>query len=82
MKANEINKLLQGIYEKEGTTKEEKKALLEACGCVWRAKMNRVVDVGSFMEMLYNYMGFDYDVEMEQTEKETTFTVKTFKSSK
>lgn len=31
------------------------------------------------MELLYDYMGFDYDVEVVELNSETVFTVKTFK---
>lgn len=78
MKAKEINQLLENIYNKETTTFEEKKALLEASGCVWNSRMNKVVDVGSFMNMLYEHMGYQYDVDIENTETETIFRVKTF----
>lgn len=79
MKAEEINQMLKNIYDKDTTTKEEKKALLEACGCVWSSRMNKVVDIGSFMNMLYEYMGFQYDVDVNTTENETVFIVKTFR---
>lgn len=79
MKATQINKILEGIYKKDTTTLEEKKALLEACGCVWASRMNKVVDIGSFMNMLYEYMGVEYNVEVETNETETTLCVKTFK---
>ncbi len=79
MKAEEINQMLKNIYDKDTTTKEEKKALLEACGCVWSSRMNKVVDIGSFMNMLYEYMGFQYDVDVNTTETETVFIVKTFR---
>ncbi|SHK38678.1 hypothetical protein SAMN02745248_02426 [Hathewaya proteolytica DSM 3090] len=79
MKAKEINQLLKVIYDKDTTTVEEKKALLEACGCVWAHRKKKVVNVGSFMEMLYEHMGFQYDVEVKTTETETEFYVKTFK---
>lgn len=78
MKAEEINQVLKGIYDKDTTTKEEKKALLEACGCVWSSRMNKVVDIGSFMYMLYEKMGYEYDVDVQATETETVFCVKTF----
>lgn len=78
MKSVEINGILKKIYDKDSTTKAEKKALLEACGCVWQARMNKVVDVGSFMNMLYQHMGYQYDVEMQTTETETVFHIKTF----
>jgi hypothetical protein len=79
LKAEEINQILKGIYDKDTTTKEEKKALLEACGCVWGSRMNKVVDISSFMNMLYEYMGYDYDVDVKTTETETVICVKTFK---
>lgn len=79
MKAEEINKILKNIYDKDTTTAEERKALLEACGCVWASRMNKVVDTGSFMNMLYENMAYDYDVEVKTTETETEFCVKTFK---
>ena len=78
MKAEEINQVLKGIYDKDTTTKEEKKALLEACGCVWSSRMNKVVDIGSFMDMLYRNMGYEYDVDVKELEAETVFCVKTF----
>lgn len=78
VKAEEINQLLKNIYDKETTTEEEKKALLEACGCVWASRMNKVIDIGSFMNMLYEHMGYRYDVDVETTETETVFCVKTF----
>lgn len=78
MKADEINKILKQIYDKGDTTKEEKKALLEACGCVWESRMNQVIDIGSFMNMLYANMGYEYDVDVEEDEFETIFKVKTF----
>ncbi len=80
MKAEEINKILKDIYDKDTTTSEEKKALLEACGCVWASRMNKVVDTGSFINMLYEHMGFQYDVDVKTTETETEFCVKTFKN--
>ena len=79
MKAEKINQLLKGLYDKGTTTQEERDALLEACGCVWQARMNKVVDIGSFMNMLYVYMGCQYDVEVKTNETETVFCVKTFK---
>ena len=79
MKAEEINRLLKGIYDKDTTTVEEKKALLEACGCVWASRMNKVVDIGSFMNMLYENMGFQYDVDVKTHKNETMICVKTFK---
>ncbi|MBY6881597.1 hypothetical protein EXN65_14405 [Clostridium botulinum] len=79
MKAQEINQILKGIYDKDTTTMEEKKALLEACGCVWASKMNKVEDIDSFMNMLYENMGVQYDVDVKTTETETMFCVKTFK---
>lgn len=78
MKAAEINQLLEKIYHKDTTNIEEKKALLEACGCVWASRMNKVVDTGSFMNMLYDNMGFQYDVNVKKTDTETIFEVKTF----
>jgi len=79
MKANEINQLLNDLYNKGTTTDKEKAALLEACGCVWAARMNRVIDAGSFMNMLYEHMGCQYDVDVRTTETETVFCVKTFR---
>ena len=81
MKAEEINLHLKNIYDKNTTTKEEKTALLEACGCVWASRMNKVVDIGSFMNMLYEYMGCQYDVDVKNTETETILCVKTFMQS-
>lgn len=78
MKAKEINQILKNIYDKDTTTKEEKNALLEACGCVWDSRMNKVVDIGTFMNMLYRHMGYQYDVDVKTTETETVFCVKTF----
>ena len=78
MQAEKINQILEDIYNKGTTTTEEKKALLEACGCVWASRMNKVVDTGSFMNMLYEYMGCQYDVEVKTTKTETVFNVKTF----
>jgi hypothetical protein len=77
LKAEEINQMLKDIYDKDSTTENEKKALLEACGCVWASRMNKVVDIGSFMNMLYEFMGCQYDVEVKTTENETEFCVKT-----
>ena len=51
---------------------------MEACGCVWASRMNKVIDIGSFMNMLYEHMGYRYDVDVETTETETVFCVKTF----
>lgn len=82
MKAEQINHALKVLYDKSATTDEEKRALLEACGCVWQARMDKVVGVGSFMKMLYAYMGADYDIEVKTTETETVFCVKTFKKEK
>ena len=82
MDVKEINQILKSIYDKETTTKEEKKAILEAGGCVWRARMNKVVNEASFMNMLYEYMAYKYDVEVETTETETVFYVKTFMKDK
>lgn len=78
MKAEEINQLLKGIYDKDTTTPKEKKALLEACGCVCNSRMNKVIDIGSFMNMLYENMGYQYDVDVKTTKTETVFYVKTF----
>jgi len=78
MNADKINEVLEGLYNKDTTTSEEKNALLEACGCVWKARMNKIVDVGSFMSLLYEYMGFQYDVEVKETDEQTIFQVKTF----
>ncbi|HCL4480324.1 TPA: hypothetical protein N2D99_002412 [Clostridium botulinum] len=78
MKAGEINQTLKDIYDKDTTTEEEKKALLEACGCVWASRMNKVEDIGSFMNMLYEHMGSQYDVDVKSTETEMIFCVKTF----
>lgn len=80
LNAEQINKILKEIYDKETTTSEEKKALLEACGCVWASRMNKVVDIGSFMNMLYEHMGVQYDVDVKTTDTETVLCVKTFKS--
>lgn len=79
LKAEQINKILKDIYDKETTTPGEKNALLEACGCVWKSRMNKVVDIGSFMNMLYEHMGYDYDVDVKESDTETEFCVKTFK---
>ncbi|MCK9470714.1 MAG: hypothetical protein M0Q88_03045 [Bacilli bacterium] len=78
-RANEINMVLKQIYDKDTTDKWEKKILLEAAGCVWKARRDKVTNVASFMELLYDYMGFDYDVDVEELGTETVFTVKTFK---
>jgi enamine deaminase RidA (YjgF/YER057c/UK114 family) len=78
LKAEQINAILKDIYDKATTTKEEKDALLEACGCVWKARMNKVVDIGSFMNMLHEHMGFQYDVDVKTTKTETVFSVKAF----
>ena len=78
MKAEKINQILKDIHDRNTTTKEEKKALLEASGCVWESRMNKVVDIGSFMNMLYTHMGFEYDVKTNENETETEFIVKTF----
>lgn len=78
MRSEEINQKLKDLYDKDTTTKEEKMALLEACGCVWASRMNRVVDIGSFMNMLYKHMGVQYDVDVKTTETETVFCIKTF----
>lgn len=80
MTADKINEILKAILEKESTTVEEEKALMEACNCVWIAKANKVTDVDSFMQMLLDNMIFDYDVEVKKTENETEFLIKTFKS--
>lgn len=42
-------------------------------------KMNKVEDIDSFMNMLYENMGVQYDVDVKTTETETMFCVKTFK---
>lgn len=77
--AKGINEVLKQIHDKKTTDKWEKKALLEAAGCVWKARRDNVTNVASFMELLYDYMGFDYDVDVVETDKETIFTVKTFR---
>lgn len=82
MNAEKITQLLKELYNKDTTTQEEKSALLEACGCVWAARMNKVVDVSSFMNMLYEHMGFQYDVEVTETDEGTMFRVKTFMKQK
>ena len=79
MKAKEINQILKNIHDKDTTTKEEKKALLNACECVWDSRMDKVVDIDSFMHMLYEHMGVQYDIDVNTTETETIFIVKTFK---
>lgn len=78
MKAEEINNILYNIYSRPNNTQEEKKALLEACGHVWQSTMNKAVDIASFMNMLYHYMGYQYDVDVKTTDTETIFCVKTF----
>lgn len=78
MKAEEINVKLKEIYDKDTTTQEERNALLEACGCVWASRMNKVVDIASFMYMLDQHMGFDYNVDVKTNEEDTVFSVKTF----
>lgn len=79
MTAENINSILNNLFNKETTSLEEKKALMEACQCVWTTKSNKVVDNESFMKMLLENMAFEYDVEINTTDKETEFLVKTFK---
>ena len=78
-KAKTINATLKQLYDKESTNKYEKRALLDASSCVWRARRDKVVNIDSFMELLYDYMGFDYDVDVKETDTGTIFIVKTFK---
>jgi hypothetical protein len=78
LQAEKINQLLKALYDKDTTTKDERNALLEACGCVWESRANKVADTGSFMNMLYEHMRYRYDVDVKTTETETVFYVKTF----
>lgn len=79
MNGERVNEILRGICEKESITKEEKKALMIACTCVWKT-IDKVEDEKTFYQMLENNMIMDYDVETKVTEKETEFLIKTFKS--
>ena len=80
MKPEKANEIIKDIFEKETTTEEERKALLYACDCIWKANSGKVIDEGSFMKMLYNNMIYDYDVEINKTDNETHFLIKTFKN--
>lgn len=79
MNAKKINKILTSIFEKETTTAEERNALLTACDCVWKVKGSKVVDERTFKQMLFDNMAFAYDVEVNKTDNETEFLIKTFK---
>lgn len=79
MNAEEINKILGEIFKKDTTTDKEKDALLEACDCVWKANASKVVDEKSFSKLLYDNMAYDYDIKVEETNKDTRFIVSTFK---
>lgn len=80
MKSEEINKILNDIYSKENISIQEKKALLEACECVWASKSNKVEDVESFMNMLKENMAIEYDVTVKSSQTETLLSVKIYKN--
>lgn len=80
MDAKKVNEILIGLFKKDTTTSEEKKALLIASDCVWKAKSSKVIDESTFKQMLYDHMGYDYDVEIKKTDTETEILVKTFKN--
>lgn len=81
MDAKKVNEILKRIFEKESTTDEEKKALMTACDCVWKVKESKVIDEKSFNQMLFDNMAFDYEVEVNKTDKDTKFIISTFKKT-
>ena len=82
MNPDKINRVLKEIYERETTTLEEKAILIEACECVWKTNSNKVIDKESFCRLLYENMGFDYDVEVIEDKENTKFLVTTIKKKR